>query len=469
VKLRTVVAAVVTVSAMSASLLSAEDARIHHASPLFVVGPKAVRVASPKPGVVFSCQLSGSPINCYAPAEILTAYKIQALLDAGFTGTGKTIVIVDAFGNPTLQEDLAVFNAVFGLPAAKLNIIYPDGHPTFDPTNADQVGWSGEISLDVEMAHAVAPGATIDLVIAKSDEDADILSATKYAVAHHLGDVLSQSFGEDESCVDPTILSQQHQVFIQATLQNMTLFASTGDDGASQPTCDQSSYVKSASSPAVDPLVVAVGATSLTATQPDGNYVGERVWNDEFGASGGGYSVLFKKPFYQVFAVKGAKRGIPDVAYSGDVNNGVLVAWSQGDPTQVGSIYIFGGTSAGSPQWAALLALADEKAGYDLGFISQGLYLVGFDRTAYPRAFHDITVGNNSVEVTDSNGNPLDIAGFNAGPGWDATTGLGSPKGINFVDNLLRYVSPFDGLIGIAEGGPLSSQHVSSRSKQLPH
>lgn len=486
-KTRIAITSVATFVVAAASLLHGEDARsVHPVSPQIVVGPKAIPVAFPG-AAIFTCQVPKAFPVCYDPSQIRTAYNIQALLDGGFTGAGKTIVIVDAFQSPTLVQDLNVFITVFGLGSMNglggshnaglpaFTQIAPDGLTPFDASNADEVGWSGEMTLDVEWAHAIAPGANIVLVLAKSDQDADILSATKYAVDHRLGDVISQSFGEDESCVSSSIASQQHKVFVEATLKNITLFASSGDDGAALPTCDGSSFVKGVSSPAVDPLVVGVGGTSLQAALvcntcgTPGTYEGETVWNDEFGASGGGYSVLYNKPFYQLLAVKGSKRAVPDVAYNADVATGVLVAWSQGDPAQVGSIYIFGGTSAGSPQWAALLALADQRAGYDLGFINQGLYLMQLDRRLYPASLHDITSGNNSVVVTDSNGNPLPITGYSAGPGWDAMTGVGSPKGIYFVDNLLRFVSPLDGLIGVIESGPLAGKIVPHPGRQRPH
>lgn len=453
-------------------LCAAGAARVPVVSPNLVVGPRAIPVAFPG-AAIFSCQLPGVPVACYVPSQILAAYNIQPLLDQGFTGTGKTIVIVDAFSSPTISQDLSVFNTVFGLPAMNaggptFTILAPDGLTPFDPTNADQVGWSGEISLDVEWAHAIAPGANITLVLAKSDQDADMLSATKYAVDHRLGDVISQSFGENESCMDSSLAKRQHQVFIEATLKNITLLASSGDIGAAQGTCDGNSFVKAVSNPADDPLVVSVGGTHLSAAL-DGTYEGETVWNDEFGASGGGYSVLFNKPFYQGFAVRGNKRGVPDVAYSADVNGGVLTAWSQGDLSNVGDIFIFGGTSAGSPQWAGLVALADQRAGFDLGFISQGLYAMQLLPSVRSVSFHDVTNGNNSISLADANGNVVNITGYSAGNGWDPTTGLGSPNGITFVDNLIRFTSPLDGLIGIVESGPLSTGHVSHAGRTRPN
>ena len=464
----------------AAPLLGSQSAiQVHLVSPQLAVGPKATHVAVPG-DAIFTCQEPGASPICYAPSQIRGAYNIQALLDQGYTGVGKTIVIIDAFQSPTLPQDMNVFDSVFGLPPmsgldgpnssrlATFQQIAPDGLTPFDGTDPTQVSWSGEISLDVEWAHAIAPGANIVLVLAKSNADTDILSATKYAVDHRLGDVISQSFGENEACVDPSTALQQHAIFVEATLKNISLFASTGDLGAAVSTCDGSSLVKGVSSPAVDPLVVAVGGTALTATL-DGAYVEETTWNDPFGAPGGGYSVLYKKPFYQLAAVRGHKRGIADVAYDAAVSTGFLVAWSQGDPANVGQFFIFGGTSAGSPQWAALIALADQRAGYDLGFINQGLYLLGLHRHRYSESFHDITTGNNSVEVQDASGNILDITGYEAERGWDPPTGLGSPNGITFVDKLLRYVSPLDGWIGIFETEPLSHEFASRPGHHHPH
>jgi subtilase family serine protease len=171
--------------------------------------------------------------------------------------------------------------------------VAPDGLTPFVAGDPNVTGWAEEISLDVLWAHAIAPGANIELVLAKSNADADILSVTKYAVDNHLGDVISQSFGENESCMDPILLGQQHQVFADATVNHITIFASSGDDGAAQLTCDGSSLVQAVSTPASDPLVTAVGGTELHAaryclaafppcssTPPPGTYQGEIAWNE---------------------------------------------------------------------------------------------------------------------------------------------------------------------------------------------
>jgi subtilase family serine protease len=347
--------------------------------------------------VLFSCQEPGAAPNCYTPRELATAYDIPARL----TGAGQTIVIIEAFGDPTLTQDLGVEDTTFGLPAASVKVVYPSGQPAFDPANANEVSWTGEIALDVESAHAIAPAAKIDLVIAKSDRDADILSALKYAVAHRLGSVLSQSYGEAESCEAPAIVKADHALFATAAAQGVTVFASSGDDGAAQASCDGSGFIKSVGLPAADPLVTSVGATSLTASQPDGAYESETAWNDQYGSGNGGYSKTFARPAYQNGFVPSRGRGVPDVAYSGDVDNGLLIAWSQGMAANVGNVFLFGGSSAGSPQWAAITALADQAGHRRLGFLNSGLYALARG-PRYRSVFHDVTSGGNTVSLADS-------------------------------------------------------------------
>lgn len=286
-----------------------------------------------------------------------------------------------------------------------------------------QVGWAGEITLDVEWSHAIAPDATIDLVLAKNSQDVNLLAVTKYAVDNDLGDVLSQSFGEAESCADPALLAQEHQLYLQAAKEGISVFASSGDQGAAQPTCNGKTYFLSASTPASDPEVTAVGATYLNANAQSGRYHGESAWNDSFGASGGGFSTLYAAPSYQSGFSHNTGRGVPDVAYDGDVNGGVLTVWSSSGQGQ-NLVFIFGGTSAGSPQWAAMIALVDSTFGRQ-GFINPILYK-GFSRHGNGEFFHDIVVGNNTFTGAGSNGQSVTIDGYNTRQGWDAVTGLGS-------------------------------------------
>src|SRR5262249_50068913 len=173
---------------------------------------------------------------CTDPAPVQRAYGFEPQLAAGINGSGRTIVIVDAYQNPFMTTDLAIFDDLYGLPAPAFSQVAPDGLTAFDFNDATQVGWSGEIALDVQWAHAMAPGAAIKLVLAKSDDDADINSAVRYAVDHDLGDVISMSFGEGEACMTDANLAFQHETFVRATKKGITLVAASGDQGAAQPT-----------------------------------------------------------------------------------------------------------------------------------------------------------------------------------------------------------------------------------------
>ena len=156
------------------------------------------------------------------------------------TERARTITIIDAYGSPTLAVDGRRFNSGLGSFRPRTSAITaPFGANATTPANAS--GWAGRDSLDVEWAHAIAPGAKIELVLAKSNDDADILAATSGRSTTTSATSISQSFGEAESCVDPTIAQQQHQVFRNATRKGMTLFASSGDQGAAQPNCDGNS------------------------------------------------------------------------------------------------------------------------------------------------------------------------------------------------------------------------------------
>lgn len=398
--------------------------------------PLYVRAGQVTPGTTtFSCQAPESatnPIPCYGPQQIRAAYDVPSNL----TGAGRTIVIIDAFGSPTIVNDLQVFDSVFGLPNPTFNILNPYG-AVFDPTNPDDVGWSSETSLDVEWAHAIAPGATIDLVLAKTDADSDILAAQQYVVDHDLGDVLSQSFGEGETCMLPSIRAAQHQAFEQAAAEGISVFASAGDEGSAQPDCngDGNDFL-SAATPASDPSVTGVGGTTLNADYATGAYQSESVWNDsgespDFGAGGGGFSTLNREPLYQILSQHSGARGVPDVSYDGDVYGGVLGVWSS---SGLGAdlVFIFGGTSAGSPQWAAITALADQAAGHRLGFLNPALYAIAAVPGLYRYAFHDVTTGNN---LWDGSGI---TTGYSAGPRWDAASGLGSPDAAHLIQLLAR-------------------------------
>jgi subtilase family serine protease len=413
-----------------------------------ISGPQ-MRPSNPKD--LFTCQsapLSGAQgPRCYTPQQIQQAYGYSGLLASGVDGAGKTIAIIDAFSNPYIPTDLSIQDSTFGLPAPDYTVDDPYGVPTFDPDDPNQVGWAEEITLDVLWAHAMAPAANITLVEAKSNNDSDILAALQWAVDNNVGDVISQSFGEAESCTGippgPSLNPAYHTVYQEAVDKGITVFASSGDSGASQFNCDGTAGILSASSPASDPLVTGVGGTTLNASDPHGAYGNETAWTEKlFGCnppaldypfdvncSGGGFSTVYPRPAYQNGFVAPNQRGVPDVSYNAGVNGGVLThcavcnvtypADSGGPfPPDAPIFFLFGGTSAGSPQWSALIADADQIAGHDLGEINPQLYELAGKRG--PSPFHDVVKGNNDVAEIG--------AGYDARPGWDPVTGLGTPN-----------------------------------------
>lgn len=429
---------------------------------------------------LFKCQVGKSVGQCYDPYQMRRAYGIDGLIAQGFDGTGKTIVIVDAFMDPNIAAQLDYFNKFYSLKPVNAGLgtptftqVSPDGVPVFDP------GWSQEITLDVLWAHAIAPGANIVLEQAADNSDYALISALNDAINNNRGDVISMSFGESDTCLDANTTAAWHQAFVNATKKGITLFASSGDQGAVQPSCDGLSWVKSTSSPASDPLVSAVGGTELVAadyclpslgcnpaTNPaPGTFLSETAWNegpsygdfqDRFDstiASGGGFSTVWSQPAYQNGTLPGGKaRGAPDVAYNAAVMHGVLTYLDF--PGVPAGFYRFGGTSAGSPQWAALTAIADQAAGHNYGFINAALYKIGQNAANYALTFHDITSGTNSALEYDAWGNPVDTTGYAAGPGWDAVTGLGSPKAAAVLAQLPLFWSMGQGNAAIAGSMP---------------
>ncbi len=403
---------------------------------VYKVNPPHVSLApgSTVPTVTPVCQTSIGPLVCYSPVFLRTAYDFPSTLD----GTGQTILIVDAYGSPTIAADLHTFDVTFGLPDPPSFQVYcPAGCPAFNPNNAprDEFGWSVETSLDVEWAHAMAPGANIVLVVAPNPGGNTINVVERAAIQRFAGGVMSQSFGIPEILVhgNNAQIMQAHQNYVAARQAGITVFASAGDFGATN-----GFSVANASYPASDPLVTAVGGTEgnpYPAGLSTPAYGGERVWNEpQFGAAtGGSPSLLFAVPSFQSGLGLSA-RTVPDISYNAAINGGVLVAYSAlGAP----GFFIVGGTSCGSPQWAAIGALANELSasqGHDsLGYINPALYDLA-ESGAYSTDFHDIKVGNNRLV-----GTPV---GFSATTGYDAATGWGTPNVAHLVPDLVKQVFP---------------------------
>ncbi|HLG62516.1 MAG TPA: S53 family peptidase [Ktedonosporobacter sp.] len=392
-----------------------------------------------KSGASLPCLANVAPPLCYSPQQIRRAYDIEPLVDGGVRGQGRSIVIIDDYQDPTLLADLALFDKLFGLNEPQLNIVAPFGLHPFDPRSSAAIGFSLEIALDVQWAHAIAPDATINLVLGNPAGDNvrqqidGIISGTEYAVANNLGDVISLSVGLGETCYTAEEVQRWHQAFRLAREKHIGVLASSGDSGSAAAICNSAGEPvaegQGVSYPASDPLVSGVGGTTLLASQK-GEYLGEMVWNrstSDAGATGGGFSVLFPRPAFQD-EVPGFKtmRGVPDIAYNGDPFTGFPVVTSSFLPGMT-IILPVGGTSAGAPQWAAVVALCNQIAGRRLGFLNSALYHISRDGL-YAKTFHDIIIGNNAFTFHSEKGNVQTIPGFDAGRGWDPTTGLGTPK-----------------------------------------
>jgi subtilase family serine protease len=433
----------------------------------------AKRMVEQATSISLPCLNSTALPRCYSPQQIRQAYGVQPLLDNGITGKGRIITIIDAFQDPTLRQDLHLFDQAFGLNDPTLNIIAPFGVNAFNAHDSAQVGFAGEIALDVEWAHAIAPGATIDLVLAHVQNETALgeldalLQATRYAVDNNLGSVISQSFGVSEGCLSTASLQSFHQIFQQARAQLQTVFAAAGDAGASAIQCNANgaatSIAQGVNYPASDPLVTSVGGTTLLASLT-GAYISETAWNESQqgdGATGGGVSKVFALPAFQQNIVNSQTRAINDISLDGDPLTGVPVVTSS--MMSGGTMIVpFGGTSIGSPIAAGMIALFDQAAGERrLGFLNSALYRISQNATAYEQAFHDVTAGTNTFvfqqgtsktttggtegATAKQTGKTITIQGFQAGNGWDVPTGLGSPNAASLVNLLPQFIQAGDG------------------------
>jgi subtilase family serine protease len=457
------------------------------AAPLITAGPAVLPLAQTyhyfgsQPPSPADCAAAG--FRCFAPQAIQNTYDLPALYAKGDTGKGQTIAIIDSFGSDTIRTDLNVFSTEFGLPhlCGETGYMCKTGDPTFNelaiqgtppaisqppnhgPGMENHALWNGEVTLDVEWSHATAPQANIILVTTPTAETLGVqglpqmIAAEDYVITHHMATVISQSFASAEEAFASTqSLLNLRYAFMDAVANKVTVLASTGDTGTANGIKEP---VKSprlipfptVEWPASDPLVTAVGGTSVctdaatgltvdsTSPPPDcSNNPGQRevAWNNTVNdgvpiATGGGYSHVFARPSFQNGVVSGTARGVPDVAYQADPFTGVDVYISASGNTP--GWYAFGGTSAGSPQWAGLIAIASQINGGSLGYINPALYKIGQDATRYGKDFHDITVGNNQVNAS--------IAGFSAGAGWDAVTGWGTPDAAKLLPDLVAAVN----------------------------
>jgi len=382
-----------------------------------------------------------SGMTALTPAQLRRAYDVDPLLRRGVDGRGQTIVIVDPFGSPSIAHDLAYFDQEFGLPAPpSLKVIQPTGPvPPYRPT-PNRATAAAETSLDVEAAHVMAPGASL-LVVETNKVELEgrtgfpqIVAAEKYVIRHHLGGVISQSFGAtEETFASAAGLRSLRGSFLLAArpAYRVTVLAATGDTGAAGYTYSMAGVFPSpaVSWPASDPLVTAVGGTELNLSPAGRRRSQDVAWPQ----GGGGRSSVFARPSYQerLPGVTAAHRVIPDIAMDGSCDSG-MAAFGVGQSARPKpGWFVACGTSLSTPLLAGLVALAGQQAGHSLGLINPALYRMA---AAHDRGIVDVRRGDNSYPLS---GSPS-VHGFTAGPGYDLTTGVGTVDAAYFVPGLAR-------------------------------
>jgi subtilase family serine protease len=388
--------------------------------------------------------------HCYQPGQLETAYGLRDLHQDGIDGRGKTILIVDSFGSPTIANDLKVFDKTFGIPDPPSLTIRQDAGPVppFDVNNGDMTGWAAETTLDVEWSHVFAPGARIVVEETPVSETEgvqgfpEIVKAENYAINHGLGDVISQSFGAtEETFPSPESILALRSANINAASEGVSVLAASGDFGSTDfeknlKTLYQEQVVDW---PSADPLVTSIGGTQLHLDEAGKRTAPDNVWNDIAvgidAAGGGGPSHVFARPEFQreVRTGSGPARATPDISMSAAVNGGVLVYTSYvstvpGEP-EPNTFSIVGGTSEATPLFSGVVALADQVAGHSLGWLNPRLYALSQKPN---NGIVDITKGNNTFTFTE--GTPeFTVPGFAAHAGYDMASGLGTVDARRFA------------------------------------
>jgi subtilase family serine protease len=432
-------------------------------------------------------------IACYQAFQLQRAYNEIPLFSRGIEGQGETIVIVDAFGSPSIASDLATFDSEMGLPnPPSFQVITPEGPITTNPSNctskfrpigpdlcSDYYGWTDETSLDVEWSHVMAPEANILLVETPMTETEgiygfpQIVSAENYVINHHLGDIITQSFGANEQTfTSPGQIYSLRSAYVNAERHGVTVLAASGDQGSTDYVCDPTSACANPNDliccssnraidwPASDPLVTGVGGTQLQLNAEGYRTAPDRVWDDlsstvgvpgpvyTWGAGGGGHSTVFARPRFQngVAGIVGDSRGTPDIAMSAAVN-GAVDFYDTTDPS-VGGWGIVGGTSEASPLFSGIVALADQVAGHSLGYLNPALYAMAQSRVR--DGIVPISQGRNTYtfcQAADigSNGacasstDLVTVPGFHANGYYNDATGWGTVNAATFVPALARF------------------------------
>jgi pseudomonalisin len=382
-------------------------------------------------------------LHYIAPADFATIYDLGPVQRNGIDGNGLTIAVVAR--TDIKIADVQAFRTSFGLPANDPVLVHNGADPG-DRGDGDEI----EAVLDTEWSGAVAPRATIDLVVSASTRTSDgVALSAQYAVTHNLAPIVSVSYGLCESRLGTAGQKFWNNLWMQAAAQGITALVASDDSGAAG--CEapdgKRGFGLAVNGLCSTPFDVCVGGTKLddvanpsaywTAFNQPGtrasalSYIPEVAWNENatvpggsgLWSSGGGASKVYGKPSWQSAPGVPAdrRRDVPDVALSAAVHDGYVIAHGT-------NLYAIGGTSAATPAFAGLMALVDQAAGSRQGNVNPILYRLATNqyRAGGPRVFHDVTAGNNSVPR---------LKGFACGPGYDEVTGLGSVDAALLIAN----------------------------------
>jgi subtilase family serine protease len=421
----------------------------------------------------------------FQPSELQTAYDMNPLYAAGLTGAGETVVIIDAFGSDSIETDAEVFSQLYGLPdltPANFQVIHAPG-ALHNPGNGHfggSAGWKDEITLDVEWTHAIAPGANITLLISPNN-GADLDETVNYAVIHHLGNTISNSWSGPEGLGNPAGFIRVQRILEMAAAEGIDVNFSSGDFGDDV----QAVGFATVEFPGSSPFATSIGGNSLFLNR-DNSIAFETGWGNNLtriadriklgsppvvppsndpllglgfqAGSGGGTSLTFAKPAFQA-SLPGTMRQVPDISWLADPFTGVEFIETVGGQLSVG---VIGGTSVACPMFSALMSIATQKAGHPLGQAAQLVYNLPAG------AVHDVVAVSSPNNVTGVvNGAPFSAdelaaplgkttsyvsalynspfstrwfvitfgtdSSLTTGPGWDNVTGVGTPDGFNFV------------------------------------
>ena len=422
----------------------------------------------------------------YTPKQLESVYGLDAAYKAGLDGTGQTIVLLEAYGYPTAESDANAFFKLAGLPpltSSNFKVIYPQGKPA-NPNIGVLTGWDGEIALDVQWAHSIAPGAKIVVVASNGQDSEDFQAAMQSIIDDKIGYTVSDSWEEDLDLLSgPAEQQSFERVLVKAAAKGISFQFSTGDSGDG----GVGSPVGAAGVPSVEPHATAVGGTAIfnNPGHPGTQAAG---WGDTFAyldlsgpidpptsleffvfGGGGGESVYWKKPAWQA-ALPGSGRQTPDISALADPYTGVPTVLTVSGEQILG--YGTGGTSLASPIFTAFWAIAQQKAGHPLG---QASPTVAALKSGVVDVVPFSKPGTLRGSVTDSHGttdytsraifapaNPSkqnvyaalwdqpqyeDGIGFGIAldssltvtKGWDNVTGYGTPDGLKFIDAVAAY------------------------------